>query len=116
MKTRTGVIVWATTLAGVITVLSTGCNKPQEAKASAPPSTKVVAEISDSEVSTRVKAALLQDANLKSFDIAVATLKGDVRLTGMVNNQSQIDQAIKLVRSIPGVHTIHDELGIKNKA
>lgn len=96
-----------------MTVLSTGCNKPQEATGTATPSTKLGAEISDSEVNTRVKTALLHDANLKSFNIAVATLKGDVRLTGLVDNQSQIDQAIKLVRSIPGVHTIHDELGIK---
>jgi hyperosmotically inducible protein len=94
-------------------VLTTGCNKQQEAIATAPPSTKLGAEISDVEVSTRVKKAMLQDANLKSFDIVVATLKGDVRLTGMVDNQSQIEQAIKFVRSIPGVHTIHDELGIK---
>lgn len=113
MKTRAGVIVLASALAGVMTLLSTGCNKPQEAIATAPPSTRVGADISDSEVSTRVKTVLLQDANLKSFNIAVATLKGDVRLTGLVDNQSQIDQSIKLVRSIPGVHTIHDELGIK---
>ena len=96
-----------------MTVLSTGCNKPQEATITTPPSTRQRAEISDSEVSTRVKTALLHDAILKSFNIAVATLKGDVRLTGLVDNQSQIEQVIKMVRSIPGVHTIHDELGIK---
>ncbi len=113
MKTRTGVIVLATTLAAVMTGLSTGCNKTQEATAISPPNTKLGAEISDVEVTIRVKTALLQDTNLKRCDIVVATLKGDVRLTGLVDNQSQIDQAIKLVRSIPGVHTIHDELGIK---
>ena len=94
MKTRAGVIVLASALAGVMTLLSIGCNKPQEAIATAPPSTRVGADISDSEVSTRVKTVLLQDANLKSFNIAVATLKGDVRLTGLVDTQSQIDQSI----------------------
>ena len=60
-----------------------------------------------------VKTALLQNESLKGFDIAVVTLKGDVRLTGQLENQAQIDQVIKIARASEGAHTIHDELTLK---
>lgn len=72
-----------------------------------------VANVSDDEVTTRVKTALAQDATLKGFDIAVVTLKGDVRLTGMVDSASQISDAIEIARSAAGAHSIHDELTVK---
>jgi osmotically-inducible protein OsmY len=89
-----------------------GCNKSQEPKAAAPASMAGV-EVSDSDLTTQVKTALIRDETLKGFDIAVVTTKGDIRLTGVVDNQSQIDQAINLARSIEGAHAIHDELTIK---
>lgn len=47
------------------------------------------------------------------FDINVATLKGDERVIGVLDDQSQIDEAIKIARASDGAHTIHDELTIK---
>jgi len=67
----------------------------------------------DAIVTTKVKTALLEDVNVKSFDISVVTLKGDVQLSGFVDNQGQIDQAVKVARGVEGVHSIHDELRVK---
>lgn len=67
----------------------------------------------DIDVTTKVKTALLTDADVKRFDISVETTKGDVRLGGVVDNQGQIDNAVKIVRSVDGVHSVHDELTIK---
>jgi len=64
-------------------------------------------------VTSRVKTALLNEPLVKSFDISVTTLKGDVRLTGFVNSQAQIDRSIAVARAVEGVHSIHDELSIK---
>ena len=61
-----------------------------------------------------VKTALLQNESLKGFDISVVTLKGDVRLIGVLDSQAQIDEAIKIARASDGAHTIHDELTIRN--
>jgi hyperosmotically inducible protein len=98
-------------------MLITGCNKPTETTGKptsiAPEAHTATTSINDSEVTSRVKSALVQDDILKTFEITVATLKGDVRITGIVNNQAQIDHADKLLHSIEGVHTIHDELTIK---
>jgi osmotically-inducible protein OsmY len=72
-----------------------------------------MAAVDDVDVTTKVQTALLQDPALKAFDIKVVTLKGDVRLTGMVDTQAQIDEALRLTRAAEGVHSIHDELSLK---
>jgi hyperosmotically inducible protein len=41
------------------------------------------------------------------------TLKGDVRLIGVLDNQLQIDEALRIARASEGAHTIHDELTIR---
>jgi osmotically-inducible protein OsmY len=69
--------------------------------------------VSDLDVTEHVKTALQQNDALKGFDIGVVTLKGDVRLTGVVSSQAQIDEAIKIARAADGAHTVHDELTIK---
>ena len=132
MKTRTGFLFLVTTLAGV-TMSITACNKPAEPMASppsstampnapmpnapmpgaAPPSTTAGAETSDAAVTAKVKAALLLAENVKSLDISVETVKGDVKLTGFANNQAQIDEAIKVARSVKGVQNVQPELSIK---
>jgi hyperosmotically inducible protein len=90
-----------------------GCNKPQKTTDSTIPITSIKSEISDIDVTSKVKTALKNDEKVKIFEIAVVTTKGDVRLTGIVDNQSQLEYIDKLVRSIEGVHSIHDELTIK---
>lgn len=90
-----------------------GCNKTPEAGGVASPSTSSAANVTDIDVTNHVKTALLQDAALKGFDISVITTKGDVRLIGIVDTQSQIDSAIKLAREADGAHAIHAELTLK---
>jgi len=57
--------------------------------------------------------ALQQNDSLKAFDIGVVTLKGDVRLSGMLDSQAQIDEALRIARAADGAHAVHDELTIK---
>jgi hyperosmotically inducible protein len=94
-------------------LLAGGCSKPPAPAVTQPAVQLDSQETSDVDVTTGVKAALLRDSALKSFDIAVMTTKGDVRLTGQVDNQSQIDSALVIARGIKGVHSIHDELTVK---
>jgi hyperosmotically inducible protein len=64
-------------------------------------------------VTEHVKTVLRQSDVLKGFDINVVTLKGDVRLIGVLDSKAQVDEAIKLARASDGTHTIHDELAVK---
>ncbi|MDO9236362.1 MAG: BON domain-containing protein [Aquabacterium sp.] len=105
----------ALTLAAVMTatLLVAGCSKAPEATAQSQAASAAVGNVSDIDVTEHVTTALRQNDLLKGFDINVVTLKGDVRLIGIVDNQAQIDAAIKVARASDGVHTIHDELTIK---
>jgi len=75
--------------------------------------TSIGNEVDDGIITTQVKAALLADADVKSFDIAVKTRKGEVQLSGFVNNQSQIDRAMEVARGIKGVRSVGNEMSIK---
>lgn len=69
--------------------------------------------IDDGIVTAKVKTALLADAAVKSFDIAIVTRKGEVQLSGFVDNQAQINRAIDIARGIDGVQSINNEMSIK---
>ena len=69
--------------------------------------------VDDGIVTTKVKSALLADPAVKSFDIAVVTRKGEVQLSGFVDSQKQIDQAIALVRAVDGVQSVTNEMSVK---
>ena len=90
-----------------------GCSKPAEVPAGSSAPASVDINVSDGDVSERVKTALLQSDSLKGMDITVVTTKGDVRLTGILDSQPQVDEAIRIARAIEGVHSIHHELTIK---
>ena len=69
--------------------------------------------VDDSIVTTKVKSALLADPAVKSFDIAIVTRKGEVQLSGYVDNQAQINRAIDIARGVEGVQSINNEMSIK---
>ena len=96
-----------------ITLLIAGCNKPPEVLGATPPSAAPTSNVADGDVTTNVTTALLQHSAFKGLDINVITLKGDVRLIGVVDNQGQIDPALKVARGADGVHSIHDELSVR---
>jgi hypothetical protein len=69
--------------------------------------------VSDLDVTHHVKTALQGVPSLRAADIRVVTLKGDVRLTGVLGSQAEIDLAIQTAREAEGTHTIHDELTLQ---
>jgi hyperosmotically inducible protein len=70
-------------------------------------------KVDDGIVTAKVKSALLADPSVKSLDIAVATSKGAVQLSGFVDNQAQIDQAIAVAKGIEGVAGVESKMSIK---
>ncbi len=76
-------------------------------------STTVGTKVDDSIVTAKVKAALIGDEAIKSNDIAVITRKGEVQLSGFVNNQAQIDRAVQISKAIDGVASVSNEMKIK---
>jgi osmotically-inducible protein OsmY len=101
----------ATSLMAVLGLAS--CNQTPEAVVAAPAASQAGANVSDIDVTEHVKTALRQSDVLKTFDITVVTLKGDVRLNGMLDSQAQIDEALRITHAADGAHSIHDELTIR---
>ena len=111
MKPRTKLFIFSAIL--MTTTLIIGCDQPQELTNALKTEGKATTEIKDSEVTVMVKNALLLDGKIKDLNIAVSTLKGDVKLIGLADSQTQIDYVDTLVCSVEGVHSIHGELSIK---
>lgn len=64
-------------------------------------------------MTTKVKAALLGEKNLKSTEINVETFKGRVQLSGFVSSSQDANRAVQLTRSIPGVKSVSNQMQIK---
>jgi hyperosmotically inducible periplasmic protein len=71
------------------------------------------AAIDDSVITTKVKAALLADQDVKGSDISVETKGGEVMLSGAVKDQAQIDKALKVANSVEGVKGINNKMTVK---
>lgn len=116
MKTRFGLVALNTALAGALSLFVAGCDKPTDATGVPAASTTVGTEIDDSVVTSSIKSALLAEPNIKSFDFKVETRKGEVQLSGFVDNQTQLDMATAAVRAVPGVKSIQNNVSLKGKA
>lgn len=69
--------------------------------------------VDDSVITARVKSALFSDPDIKSFDIAVVTRKGEVQLSGYIDNKAQINRIVEIVRGVQGVQNVNNEMTLK---
>jgi hypothetical protein len=69
--------------------------------------------IDDSVITTKVKAAILEDKELKVTEINVETFKGVVQLSGFVNSQSDINRAVTVARGVGGVKSVKNDMRVK---
>ena len=69
--------------------------------------------IDDSVITTKVKAAILKDPDLKVMEINVETFKGVVQLSGFVNSRADITKATTVVREVGGVKSVKNDIRVK---
>lgn len=69
--------------------------------------------LDDSLITSKVKAAVLNDPGLKVAEINVETFKGTVQLSGFVSSRSAADKAVALAREVKGVKSVKDDMRIK---
>lgn len=77
-------------------------------------SNKVGVAIDDTEITTKVKAAVLAMPGLETLQISVDTVKGVVTLSGLVDSQANRDTAETLAQGIEGVLQVDNKLAIKS--
>lgn len=66
--------------------------------------------IADAAITTKVKAALLAEKDIKSMDIKVESFNGTVQLSGFVDSQWQSDKAAEVAASVNGVQQVTNNL------
>ena len=71
--------------------------------------------IDDSVITTKVKAAVLNEPTLKSAEINVETYKGVVQLSGFVNSAEDIAKAASVARGVKGVKSVKNDMRLKVK-
>jgi osmotically-inducible protein OsmY len=69
--------------------------------------------VDDSVITTKVKAAVLEDASLSSAEINVETSKGRVQLSGFVSSRADIDTAVKIAKGVKGVKSVKNDMILK---
>jgi hyperosmotically inducible protein len=70
--------------------------------------------IDDATITTKVKAALLSDSQLKATQIKVQTNQGIVVLTGTLDNKTQEAEAVKDASIITGVQDVKDNIATRS--
>lgn len=69
--------------------------------------------IDDSAITTKVKAAILNEPTLKVAEINVETFKGIVQLSGFVSSQAAASKAVEVARGVGGVKSVKNDMRIK---
>lgn len=69
--------------------------------------------IDDAAITSKVKAALLGDSGLKSFDISVTTNRNIVQLSGFVSSEHVKARATEVAAGVPGVRSVQNNLVVK---
>ena len=64
-------------------------------------------------ITTKVKAAIFDDATLKVGEVNVETFKGVVQLSGFVSSQTAMSKAVEVARHVKGVKSVKNDMRIK---
>jgi osmotically-inducible protein OsmY len=69
--------------------------------------------IDDALITTKVKAALAADPDVKATEVKVETFKGTVQLSGFVNSRESVQKAVDIARGVNGVRDVKNDMVIK---
>jgi osmotically-inducible protein OsmY len=95
----------------VIVGLTLGCSLAACAPTATTESTG--AYVDDATITTKVKAAIFDDAALKVLQIHVVTYKNVVQLSGFVDSAPMIGRASEVVRKVAGVRSVQNDLVVQ---
>jgi len=90
----------------VLTVVFMGCAATQKHESTGE-------YVDDSVITTRVKAAIFKEANLKTMQINVKTYQGVVQLSGFVDSAQSVTKAGEVARQVKNVVSVKNDLIVK---
>lgn len=69
--------------------------------------------LDDTAITTKVKAAIFNDPDLKVMQIGVETMQGTVQLSGFVDTEQTKIRAGEVARSVNGVRSVRNDLVVR---
>jgi hyperosmotically inducible protein len=99
----------ALALCSALALAMVACSKAPEPAAAPAAAPAATAAVVDADVNALVTTALKG----RGFDVAVVTVDSNVRLTGVMDTQAQVDEAVTLARAVPGVLGVSDQMTVK---
>ena len=69
--------------------------------------------VSDAWITTKVKAMLVEDSQVKATEVNVETHKGTVQLTGFVGTEAAMIQAVRIAHTVKGVNSVKNDMRLK---
>jgi hyperosmotically inducible protein len=69
--------------------------------------------VDDTVITSKVKAAVLNEPTLSSAEINVETFKGVVQLSGFVGSKADIGKAAAVARGVGGVKSVKNDIRLK---
>ncbi|WP_295992613.1 BON domain-containing protein [Rugamonas sp.] len=69
--------------------------------------------VDDAALTTKVKAAIVNEPTLKVSEINVETYQGKVQLSGFVSSQDDINKAVDVARNVNGVKEVNNDIRLK---
>jgi len=67
----------------------------------------------DRRITNRVMADMLANPQVRQLRILVVTIRGEVLLSGLADQQTQIDSAVKVARSVNGVRDVRHVMNVR---
>jgi len=77
------------------------------------PSTSMGTKLDDTVITGKVKAALMDDKDVKSGQINVETKGGIVQLAGFVTGEQMQKRAVEIAKGVSGVNRVEDAMYVK---
>ena len=71
--------------------------------------------LDDKVVTAKVKAALLNDPEVKVLQVNVETFNGVVQLSGFVDKPEQIPRATEVTKGVKGVKSVKNDLYVRSR-
>ncbi|CAG1021194.1 Osmotically-inducible protein Y [Methylococcales bacterium] len=69
--------------------------------------------VDDTVITSKVKAAILNEPGLSSAEINVETFKGVVQLSGFVKSSADITKAVTVAKGVSGVKSVKNDMRLK---
>lgn len=112
MNDKYRLAVVAATLAGSLSIA--GCTKPEDRVHEswvAPPAGEVV---DDSTLTGTIKSSLQADPDVKGLDVKVEAHNGEVMLSGVVDNQAQMDRVVMFAWMAEGIKKVDNKMSVRS--